>query len=94
MAELPTTEAFAAATAHVSSEAIAQQISCGSSAAVHLAAIERYIEAGYDHLILTQIGPEQDAFMEQAPRRAAARAKTDRPTGVELTYLVGRGRCR
>ena len=28
----------------------------------HLKAIREYIDAGYDHLILTQIGPEQDAF--------------------------------
>jgi hypothetical protein len=27
-----------------------------------LKAIGDYIDAGFDHLILTQIGPEQDAF--------------------------------
>jgi hypothetical protein len=27
-------------------------------------AIREYIDAGFDHLILTQIGPEQDLFFE------------------------------
>jgi hypothetical protein len=27
-------------------------------------AIREYIDAGFDHLILTQIGPEQDTFFE------------------------------
>ena len=30
----------------------------------HLKAIRKYIEAGFDHLVLTQIGPEQDPFFE------------------------------
>jgi G6PDH family F420-dependent oxidoreductase len=64
MPELPSTEAFAAASKHVSPEAVAQEISCGPSADRHLEAIGRYVNAGYDHLILVQIGPEQDAFFD------------------------------
>ena len=64
MPELPNTEAFAAASKNVSPETVAAEISCGPSADRHLEAIGRYIHAGYDHLILVQIGPEQDAFVE------------------------------
>jgi G6PDH family F420-dependent oxidoreductase len=64
MPELPTTEAFAAASKHVAPETVAQEISCGPSADHHLEAIGRYIDAGFDHLILVQIGPEQDAFTD------------------------------
>jgi hypothetical protein len=30
----------------------------------HLQAIERYVETGYDHIVLVQVGPEQDAFID------------------------------
>jgi hypothetical protein len=59
MSELPDTRTFAAATRAVPPEALAAQISCGPSPDRHLEAIGRYIKAGYDHLILVQIGPEQ-----------------------------------
>jgi G6PDH family F420-dependent oxidoreductase len=64
MAELPDTGSFAAASRHVSPETVAQKVSCGPSAECHLQAIDRYIQAGYDHIILTQIGPHQDPFIE------------------------------
>jgi G6PDH family F420-dependent oxidoreductase len=81
MAELPDPRGFAAASAQVTPEAVARQISCGPSAAQHLEAIGKYIEAGFDHIVLTQIGPDQEYFFklferELAPalrgRRAAA----------------------
>jgi G6PDH family F420-dependent oxidoreductase len=71
MAELPDTEAFAAASKHVSPEVVAQDISCGPSAEQHLQAINQYIEAGYDHIILAQIGPEQDEFIDFFERALA-----------------------
>jgi G6PDH family F420-dependent oxidoreductase len=72
MAELPDTEAFAAASRHVSPETVTQLVSCGPSAERHLQAIDRYIQAGYDHIILTQIGPNQDGFLEFFERELAS----------------------
>jgi G6PDH family F420-dependent oxidoreductase len=71
MAELPDTESFAAASRHVSPETVAQKVSCGPSADRHLQAIDRYIQAGYDHIILVQIGPNQDEFLEFFERELA-----------------------
>jgi G6PDH family F420-dependent oxidoreductase len=71
MAELPDTDAFAAATTQVSPEAVAQVVSCGPSAERHLEAIDRFVQAGYDHLILTQVGPDQAAFLDHFERRLA-----------------------
>lgn len=71
MAELPDTEGFAAASKHVSPETVAELISCGPSAQHHLQAIERYVTAGYDHIVLVQVGPEQDAFIEFFERELA-----------------------
>jgi G6PDH family F420-dependent oxidoreductase len=70
-AELPDTEGFAAATKHVSPEAVAQVVTCGPSVERHLEAIDRYIQAGYDHLILVQIGPDQDRFCDLFERELA-----------------------
>jgi G6PDH family F420-dependent oxidoreductase len=71
MAELPDTEGFAAASKHLTPEMVAQQVSCGPSPEQHLAAIDRYVKAGFDHIILTQVGPHQDAFIEFFERRLA-----------------------
>jgi G6PDH family F420-dependent oxidoreductase len=62
MAELPDVDSFAAAGRYVSPEVIAEMVSCGPSLDHHLEAIHRYVQAGFDHLILTQVGPAQDDF--------------------------------
>jgi G6PDH family F420-dependent oxidoreductase len=71
MAELPDPEGFAAATKAVSSEDIAEVVSCGPSADKHLQAIDKFVKAGFDHIILTQVGPEQDAFINFFKRELA-----------------------
>ena len=48
---------------------VAELISCGPSVEHHLAAIDRFVKAGFDHIILTQVGPEQDRFIEFFERR-------------------------
>ncbi|HEU4535971.1 MAG TPA: LLM class flavin-dependent oxidoreductase, partial [Polyangiaceae bacterium] len=70
-AELPDVESFAAASRHVSPEAIAEMVSCGPSPERHLEAIERFVEAGFDHLILTQAGPAQEEFLRFFERELA-----------------------
>jgi G6PDH family F420-dependent oxidoreductase len=71
LAELPDTRAFAAASSHISPEAVKQAVSCGPSADRHLGAIGRYIDAGYDHIILLQIGPDQGYFFDLFERELA-----------------------
>jgi hypothetical protein len=64
MPELPDTNTFAAASRHITPEDVAEEVSLGPSSEPHQNAIRKYIEAGFDHLILMQIGPEQDPFFE------------------------------
>lgn len=61
-AELPNPASFDAASGHVTPEDVAESISCGPSADRHLEAIRKYVDAGYDHIILVQIGPDQESF--------------------------------
>jgi G6PDH family F420-dependent oxidoreductase len=70
-AELPDTEGFAAASEHVTPELVAQSVSCGPAPERHLEAIDRFIEAGYDHIILLQVGPDQAAFFDFYERELA-----------------------
>lgn len=71
MAELPDTKGFAAASEHVTPADVAKQITCGPSAKKHLDAINKYVKAGFDHIVLTQIGPDQDFFFDLFEREIA-----------------------
>ena len=62
MTELPSTEAFAAASSKIPIDAITT--SCGPSPDRHIDEISKYLEAGFDHLILSQIGPDQEGFLK------------------------------
>jgi G6PDH family F420-dependent oxidoreductase len=79
-AELPDTEGFAAASEHVTPEVVARSVSCGPSPERHLEAIDRFIQAGYDHVILVQVGPDQDGLFDLFERELAP-ALRDRAPG-------------
>jgi G6PDH family F420-dependent oxidoreductase len=64
LAELPHEEAFAAATEHITPEAVGKDITCGPDADKHLEAIGKFIDLGCDHIVLNQIGTEQDFFFD------------------------------
>jgi G6PDH family F420-dependent oxidoreductase len=80
LAELPATEGFAAASEHVPPETVAEGVSCGPAPERHLEAIDRFIRAGFDHIILVQVGPDQDAFFDLFERELAP-ALRDRTAG-------------
>ncbi len=60
--ELPTVAGFEAATKSITPEGLAKEISAGPDVAVHVAAIRKYVDAGFDHLALVGIGPDQAGF--------------------------------
>ncbi|WP_016909627.1 TIGR03557 family F420-dependent LLM class oxidoreductase [Streptomyces xiaopingdaonensis] len=53
---------FAAAAELVSREAVGQQMVCGPDVERHRAAVQNYVDAGFDELYVQQIGPNQDEF--------------------------------
>jgi coenzyme F420-dependent glucose-6-phosphate dehydrogenase len=87
--ELPLPAHFEAVAELVTQDAVAETVICGPDAARHLEAIDKYAAAGYDHVCVHQIGPDQDGFMrfygdEVLPklgRRPAARATRSRRGG-------------
>lgn len=70
-AELPHDEAFKAASRHTSADAVAAEITCGPDADAHLEAIDEYVRLGCDHIVLTQIGPDQEFFFDLFKRKLA-----------------------
>ena len=46
----------------VSEDDVAESVVCGSDLDAHLTAIDEYAKAGFDHVYVHQVGPDQDAF--------------------------------
>jgi G6PDH family F420-dependent oxidoreductase len=59
--ELPHVDGFETASKHVKPEDLTE-IPAGPDPAVHLRAIQKYVDAGFDHIALTGIGDDQKAF--------------------------------
>jgi coenzyme F420-dependent glucose-6-phosphate dehydrogenase len=61
--ELPLPAHFEQATADVTEEQVAQEVVCGPDPDAHIAAIRAYAEAGFDHVYVHQVGPDQEGFI-------------------------------
>lgn len=68
--ELKTTELFEAATKSVRPEDI-EKVPCGPDPEPYLEAIWKYEKAGYDHVYLHQVGPQQEEFIRFCEREIA-----------------------
>jgi len=60
--EIPTPAHFEQATKMVREEDVAQAIICGPDPERHIAGIKEFVDAGYDHVYVHQIGPDQEGF--------------------------------
>jgi G6PDH family F420-dependent oxidoreductase len=60
--ELPSVQGFEAASRFMTPADLAESIPAGPDPETHLAAIRKHIEAGFDHIVLVGIGPEQEKF--------------------------------
>jgi G6PDH family F420-dependent oxidoreductase len=60
--ELPRPRHFEQAAQMVTEDDVAERIPCGPDPAVHRGAIEEYVGAGFDHVYVHQIGPDQESF--------------------------------
>ena len=66
-ADLPGPSSFEGATAFVTPEQVAEQLSCGPDVEEHVEAIKPFLDAGFDEVALVQIGAaQQEAFIAWA----------------------------
>lgn len=61
---LPQPQEFAALGSLVTRDAVAEAITCGPDPGEHLQAIQAYVDAGYDEVYVSQIGPDQQGMLD------------------------------
>ena len=72
----------------VTEDQVAEAIPCGPDPAVHLEQIQAYVDAGYDHVYIHQVGPDQAGFLDFARREllpALASSARDEAAAGRLT---------
>jgi G6PDH family F420-dependent oxidoreductase len=62
--ELPLPSHFEEAAEQIEEDDIAESIVCGPDRERHLEAICEFVDAGYDHVYVHQVGPDQAGFIE------------------------------
>jgi coenzyme F420-dependent glucose-6-phosphate dehydrogenase len=62
--ELPMPKHFEQAVQIVTEEQVAQSVICSNKPQEHLDKIQEYIDAGFDHIYVHQIGPDQNTFFD------------------------------
>lgn len=63
-AELPSPSNFEAASKTVRPDDVTEQVAVGPDPERHVASFRKWIDAGFDHVCVVQVGPDQDAFLE------------------------------
>jgi G6PDH family F420-dependent oxidoreductase len=62
--ELPLPSHFEEAAAMVSEDDVAQRVVCGPDPGRHVEGIQEFVDAGFDHVYVHQVGPDQDGFFD------------------------------
>jgi G6PDH family F420-dependent oxidoreductase len=62
--ELPMPAHFEQVSALVTEEMVAEAVACGPDPEKHIEQLKKYIEAGYDEIYVSQIGKEQQGFLD------------------------------
>jgi len=74
--ELPLPAHFEAVAELVTEDAVAESVVCGPDPGRYLAGIRKYVEAGYNHVCLHQVGPDQAGFMRFYQREILPRVRS------------------
>ena len=64
MLEMTTPERFEEAAENVREEDVAEEVVCGPDPERHRAAIQEYVDAGYERVYVHQIGDDQAGFFD------------------------------
>lgn len=62
--ELPLPAHFEQATKSATAEQVCESMTCGPDPAAYMQAIQKYMDAGFTHIYLHQIGPDQESFFK------------------------------
>jgi len=70
---LPQPAHFEQAAKLVSEDDVAEVVACGPDPDLHLEFLGRFAQAGYDHLFVHQVGPDQEGYLRWAQRELLPR---------------------
>jgi len=76
--ELPLPAHFEAAAELVTEDTISGSMVCGPDPKDHLEALQEYADAGYEHVCVHQVGPDQEGFMQFYKREIFPRLRVGR----------------
>ena len=79
--ELPSPAHFEQLAAMVTEEAITEAVVCGPDVGRHVAAVRSFVDAGFDHVYVHQIGPDQAGCIEFYRRDVLPELARLRPAG-------------
>jgi hypothetical protein len=95
--ELPTPALFECALKPIDEEAVSKAVICGPEARQYVSKIKKAEQAGYTHVCLHQIGPDQEQFVDfyqqeilpalrgrKAPRSRTMRSTTGRARAARM----------
>lgn len=77
MSELPNPVNFEAASATVTADDVRAQFACGPDVARHVESARRYADAGFDHLVLMNAGPDPEGFLDFVARELGPRLRAE-----------------
>jgi coenzyme F420-dependent glucose-6-phosphate dehydrogenase len=66
---------FEQATKSATEEQVAKEVVCGPDPQRHIASIKEYVDAGFDHIYIHQVGPDQEGFISFYQREILPRFK-------------------
>jgi G6PDH family F420-dependent oxidoreductase len=81
MSELPNPVNFDAASATVTEDDVRQQFACGPDVRRHLEVAQQFADAGFDHLVTQNAGPDPDGFLDFFSRELAGPLRELTPAG-------------
>jgi coenzyme F420-dependent glucose-6-phosphate dehydrogenase len=76
--ELALPRHFEQAAQLVTENDVAEKVVCGPDPNAHLAAIDEFAEAGFDHVYVHQVGPDQEGFLDFYAREVLGALATSR----------------
>jgi G6PDH family F420-dependent oxidoreductase len=74
--QLPTPEHYEQATATVREEDVVRKTLCSADPERHTAALREYVEAGFDHVLVQQCGPDQERLISLYAEEVLEPSKT------------------
>ena len=80
--ELPNPKHFEQLAEIVSEDMVAERVVCGPDVDRHVEAIRKYVDAGYDHVYIHQVGPDQEGFIEAYAKEVLPKLRSKAATAT------------